>query len=186
MGELKSEVETWRLMENRVSELLELSELAIKEARAEAHPDVSLGAGYIRKNEIDEDSFVLQLSVGLPLFDRNQGAVEEAKLISQAATHDMTSLKADLRAELFEKHSELKGLVEQLAVLEQELLPMAEEAYDQILSFYRAGKSSYIDVLELRRDLIGLRSSVIETRTEMLLLAVDIEEMTGLELVTIR
>ena len=165
---------------------IELSELEIKKARAEGLPDFAIGAGYLRNNEENENAPVVRLSFDLPLFNRNQGTIREKRLKQQASRHEMENLKSILSAELFETHSGIVGLKEQLALLEEQILPKAEKAYSQMLNFYQIGKSGFLDVLALRRELIELHINIIETKVEIVKLAVEIEQKTNIKLSTIK
>lgn len=165
---------------------VEMTKIEIEEARAEGTPDMAISAGYLRNNETGENAALVGFSIDLPLFNRNQGVVAEKSHLNRAARLEKTNAIAVIKAEIFEKHNELTGLIKQLSILENELDPKAEKIYKQIHNFYYIGKSSYLDVLEIRRGLIDLHINIIETKTEAAMVAVDIEEITGINLEPIK
>jgi len=168
------------------TKVIELSELEIREARAEGLPDITIEAGYLRDNEENENTPVAGISFEIPLFNRNQGEIMEKRLKQQASKHEMENLKSILRAELFETHSEVTGLKEQLTLLEEQIIPRGEKTYSQMLNFYKIGKSRFLDVLAFRKELIELHMNVIETKVEIAKLAVEIEQKAGIKLNTIK
>jgi len=168
------------------TKMLELSELKIRKARAEYFPDLTIGAGYLYNNETNENTAVVGISFELPLFNRNQGVIVEKRLKQQASRHDMENLKNIFHANLFEMHSEFLGLKEQHALLKKQILPKAERSYGQLLNFYQTGKSGFRDVLAFRKELIELHMNIIETKVEIVKMAVEIELKTNIKLSTIK
>ena len=64
----------------------------MKLARAYAVPDLTLGGGYSiqgARGPDNQQQFVLNLGIPLPLFNRNQGGIVQAEVAVQAADADL-------------------------------------------------------------------------------------------------
>ncbi len=126
-------------------------------------PDVTLGGGPRWFNETNHSAFVFELSVPLPLFDRNQGAALEARRRLAKASEERRAAEVDVRTALSTAHQSLAATYEAVVALQRDVLPKAQAAFDGATSAYRRGVFRYLDVLDAQRTLFALRSEYLET-----------------------
>ncbi|MDO8804311.1 MAG: TolC family protein [Elusimicrobiota bacterium] len=132
-------------------------------ARAEAWPDVSLKAGAGRADG-DRASIVQgMIAFPLPLFNRNQGSVQEAKAAIRLAEAEQESLYQQLRQEWEEATNRVGQAMKQVKRYRRDILPRAEKVLSAVQEGYREGKFRYIEVLEAQRSLAGARRVVLES-----------------------
>ena len=93
--ESNPEVRIIRLQEEKGNFLLQA-------AKAERIPDVDLGLGVRRFEEVDNYAMVAVLSVPLPLFNRNQGSIQEALVNQRKVEADGNAAKNRLLFEFDE------------------------------------------------------------------------------------
>ena len=129
--------------------------LGLEQARAV--PDVTIGAGPRWLNESRELAFVVGVSVPLPLFNRNEGAIEEARRRLEKADHERAAVRVRLMAALGDLHRELAVAAAEVDTLRREILPAAQTAFDAINEGYRFGKFGLLDVLDAQRALFEAR-----------------------------
>lgn len=125
--------------------------------RARAVPDVSVGAGIRYLSDNEDAAFTLGVSVPLPLFDRNQGAIRAASERAEQARLEREALLAELRAELAGVYETALQARTQAVRLRDEILPAALEAFESAREGFRYGKFPYIDVLDAQRTLFENR-----------------------------
>ncbi len=127
--------------------------------RAQAIPDLEVGVGARYFNDSEESALVVGVSIPLPVFDRNQGAVAAAR--SRLAKSRAESRQADLqaRAALAGAWQEMSAAREEAEALRDDIVPAAEEAFAAAEYGYRAGKFSLLDVLDAQKTLIEARQS---------------------------
>jgi cobalt-zinc-cadmium efflux system outer membrane protein len=158
---------------------VELIVAEVTEARAEAWPELTLSAGYLRNNEDEEGAAIAGASFSLPLFNRNKGAVAQRRHEMSAAKHRAGRERLKRSAELTTLYSEIEGAAQELSVLSGDVLARAIRIHDTLEEFYMEGKTGILDVLEARGHLLGLQMRIVDLAEQQALLAADLLELTG-------
>ena len=148
-------------------------------ARANAIPDLTLGAGARRVEENSETGAVVSLSVPLPLFNRNQGNIAAAKTRIFKADREGLAAKTAVTGALLEAYGRLVTAAEKLKGLEKEILPAAQQVYSATIEGYSAGKFDLLSVLDAQRTLFATRLEIINARAEFQKAKVQIEALIG-------
>lgn len=151
--------------------------VALEDARR--FPDVTAGAGVRRLEESDDTALVAQLSVPIPVFDRNQGARAAARSDLRKAEYERRAAHARLSAALESTQQQLSARFEEVASLRGEILPAANEAFEQVRQGYGRGLFRNVDVLDAQRRLFELRLREIEALRAYRAAATDLERLTG-------
>jgi outer membrane protein, heavy metal efflux system len=147
--------------------------------RAKAIPDLTLTAGARRVESSDDTGAVLQLSVPLPLFNRNQGDIAAAHARILKGQHESLAARVAVNAVFLEAYSRLVASSERLKALEKEILPSAQEIYDATSKGYSAGGFDLLNVLEAQRTVYATRLEIVNARAEFQKAKVQIEALTG-------
>lgn len=153
-----------RLPELRVSN----REIDLREAEhqleiAQGVQDIEIGAGVRYLAESSDGAFVLGLSIPLPLFDTNQGAIRATERLIEQAKADRAATENEIRSSIDETYQTLLETYEESTKLEQDILPAAEQAFEASQLGYREGKFPYIDVLDSQRSLFESRVQRIDS-----------------------
>jgi cobalt-zinc-cadmium efflux system outer membrane protein len=138
---------------------------AVTLAEANRTPDPTLGAGVRYFNNVDEadaHALLLAVSVPLPVFDRNQGNILEARY--QLARTEVERRAAAVRVQtaLAETHAALSEAFSEASTLRDEVLPGAQQAFDAAREGYRQGKFQFLEVLDAQRTLFEARGQYVE------------------------
>ena len=124
---------------------------------------MEFSVGVRQFNEDDSYSFVGGISVPLPLFNRNQGGIQEALVNQKRIELDNNATRNSLILELDEHYRTFSILEKELAVLQEKILPKAEEMLKRLMEGYENKEIPYIGVLEARRKHIDTQKKYIET-----------------------
>lgn len=120
---------------------LETAAAAVDAARAEKHPDWSVGASYGQRDGGRSDMFTIEVGIGLPLFTRNRQdrgvAAREADYQAALATRE--DLRRQAAARIRAGIARWNGLKRQVALHEEALLPLARDRSATALAGYHAG-----------------------------------------------
>ena len=172
--------------------------------RSKRVPDLTLGLGY-RATAIDEGdarsrslgtegftstrttsggdewehSFVLEASLPLPLFDRNQGAILEAELNEEKLGAERRAWDASLMAELTELYAEAQASAERTESLASRVLPELETTYALTQEGYQRGKFDFLAVLDAQRAVVGARLEILDARIVYQLAIANMERLVG-------
>lgn len=132
-------------------------------AKAQRIPDVKVEVLYRRLQAEKENTFDVGLSIPLPLFDRNQGRLREARAELQAAEARSLATRNELSLRLREAHSQLTSALATSRALQTEILPRADTVLKAAEARYAAGDASLNDLLPVRRDWAAVRLSYLES-----------------------
>jgi cobalt-zinc-cadmium efflux system outer membrane protein len=127
-------------------------EATLNLVRAEAKPDLTLRAGPRLLGASHTNlTAVAGFSIPLPLWDRNQGKIAEAKANVAKIADEKAAAEAKAYAELNEAYQTLQSAAEEVRILHETVLPSSKKAVDQITDGYGAGRFGQLDVLDAQR-----------------------------------
>lgn len=147
--------------------------------RARRTPDVNVIVGAQREGPDTRNRAVLGLSVPLPLFNRNDGAVLDALRRVDKARDEQDAESVRLRAELAQAHARLTAALAECALISAEILPGAEEAQRAANRGFELGKFGLIDVLDAQRVLAQTKNQYLNAIAESHRATADIARLLG-------
>jgi cobalt-zinc-cadmium efflux system outer membrane protein len=137
-------------------------------ARAERIPDIKVEALYHRLEGTKENTFDIGLSIPLPLFDRNQGKLREARAEAAAAEARSRLTENELILRLRESHAQLTAALATSRAFQTEIMPRAEIMLKATEARYAAGDTSLADVLRIRRDWAAMQLAQLESMRDVM------------------
>lgn len=160
------------------------AQLAQREAlarleQARRMPDLSLLVGTQRAGPDARDRAVVGVSVPLPLFSRNEGAVLAALRRVDGARELAAAESARLRAELAELHARLTAAIDESTLLATEILPGAREAQRAATRGFELGKFGIHEVLDAQRVLAQSHNQYLQAVAGSHRAAADIARLLG-------
>lgn len=147
--------------------------------RSKGAPDLTLTLGGKRDASIGRNQAVIGLSIPLPLFDRNQGAILEASRRAEKADDDWRAARLRLLAELQDASNRLTVASTSLQTLHSTVLPSAQQAYEAASKGFDAGKFGFLEVIDAQRALLQVRSRYLNTLAAAYQAAAAIDRITG-------
>jgi cobalt-zinc-cadmium efflux system outer membrane protein len=127
------------------------SQSALALAHSEAFPDLTLSAGVRNFQETDDNAFVAGISIPIPLFNRNQGGIAEARELIGKVNAEQRAVEATILSRFSDTWQTLSGAYEESMTLQNDILPGAREAYESTEAGYREGKLDYLQMLDAQR-----------------------------------
>jgi len=147
--------------------------------RSKGVPDVTVSVGAKRDNEIGRTQAIVGLSIPLPLFDRNQGAVYEAGKRAQKADDEYQAARIRVLNELQQAANQLSVARTSLQSSQTTVLPAAQQAYEAATKGFEAGKFGFLDVIDAQRSLLQARSRYLATLSSAFQAATTIDRLLG-------
>ena len=154
-------------------------EAALALEEASRVPDVTLSGGVAYFNETDDGAFIVGVGLPLPLVDRNQGGIAEARAKLAKAREEQRAAEVRAHTELGEACEELASSHEEASALKAEVLPAAQRAFDAAQEGYRQGKFGYLEVLDAQRTLFEARQKLIEALASYHSAVASVERLVG-------
>lgn len=148
----------------------EQAEAALKLAKAEAYPDLILGASYNRLDGMWKDYIGLGISFDLPIFNRNQGQIRFAQHQLKIQENKEQAYRMQLRHSLLDEYQKLAQLIEIKQAIDKDYKQDLEAMLHIYTQDYRARNINllaFIDVQEAYLQgqdmLLTLEKELIET-----------------------
>jgi cobalt-zinc-cadmium efflux system outer membrane protein len=157
----------------------EKSRAALELEKAKATSDITLGGGLQYFGEGDDSAFVLGLSIPFPLFDRNQGNIQQSMYMLEKTEEQRKGIEANLKAALAEASTKLSSSFSETNIIQSDVLPLAKSAFDAASQGYRQGKFEYLVVLDAQRTFFEVRARYIEALAGYHKARADVERLIG-------
>jgi cobalt-zinc-cadmium efflux system outer membrane protein len=153
--------------------------------RAKQIPDPLIQAGYRHLTEVNSNAFVANLSVPIPIFNTNKGAVQEAYNRLKKTEEQQRQTEITISTNLIELYQNLQILYTDIDNSTKTIIPEAEKAYQVINDGYISGKFRFLDVLDAQRTLYETRKNLIASLTEYNIRVAEIERLIGRSLASV-
>ncbi|GAB7524809.1 TolC family protein [Paraburkholderia sp. 2C] len=137
---------------------------AITAEKARRIPDITISAGMKRISTTGApiNQAVIGISIPLPIFDTNKGALLEAVHQAEKADADVDAARARLQLELSQAYAAYETAADEARRLKADVLPAAREALDAMSRGYELGKFGFLDVLDAQRTLFQGESQYVQ------------------------
>ena len=156
-----------------------LREAELRLAQAQARPNLAFSLGVRRFEENNDTALVAGFSVGLPVYDRNQGAIREAQVRVTQSDALLAAARVRARAMLLSLYQEMDADRIRVETLRSEALPQAQLALDQTRSGYDRGRFSFLELITAQEELLALGAASIDAAAEYHRLLAEIERLTS-------
>ncbi|MBT8386344.1 MAG: TolC family protein, partial [Ignavibacteria bacterium] len=157
-------------------------EAVIELEESKSIPDLTINVGYRRLNEVKVNTFVLGASIPIPLFDRNQGSIQEAQIKFDQKKIEYESVRNKLKLRLNILYNRLSTLLNTTQLLKKESLPEAEKSFKTIKEGNMVGRFAILDVLDAERTLFEIQNQYLNTISEMYVVRIEIEGLIAKEI----
>ena len=150
--------------------------------RALARPAFTVGGGYNRNFGTNGISF--GVSVPLPLFNRNQGAIARAEAEQRQAALERAATQAEVACDVQQAANALEVSRARVAYIEREFLDNAEQSVAIARNSYQLGASTLIDLLDAQRTWRETRRTYNRALYDLRISQFQLDAAIGREAVT--
>ncbi len=127
----------------------------------------------------DRTALKAGVSLPLPLWDRNQGAVQRARFRLERARRRREAARVRLDTTLSKAYRSLVSAQNEAQTIAEETLPAAQSAFESVRQGYRQGKFDYLEVLDAQRTLFGVRRQQIQALSRYYQARVRVERLVA-------
>jgi outer membrane protein, heavy metal efflux system len=148
-------------------------------ARARRVPDPVISVGTRRLKDVGESALTAGVSIPLPLFNRNQGAIREAeyRIISTEAASEAAEIRVGQM--LSESYQGLLVAYAEVTTLRTDVVPAAQENFSAIDEGYREGKFDLLTVLDAQRTLFETTNQYVDALEAYHQTLAEVERLIG-------
>jgi cobalt-zinc-cadmium efflux system outer membrane protein len=167
-----------------------VAEAGLDLARAQGRPEVTAFGRFSVERSVFDDTPVgpisdrdktlsFGVSIGLPVFNRNQGAVAEGESTVLQARRRREFAEAAVRADVTAAFTRYQAAKRALAIYEQDILARSNANVRNLNEAYRLGAYSITEVLVEQRRLVDAQREFTETLAEAYRALADLEAAIG-------
>jgi cobalt-zinc-cadmium efflux system outer membrane protein len=148
-------------------------------ARARAIPDLTVTLGARNMRDSDSNALVAGFEIPLPIFDRNQGGIGEARANISKARAQRLSARIELESGISQAWQTLAAAYTEALTLREEILPGAKSAFEVTKYGYREGKFDFLQMLDAQRTLFEVREQYLQSLAAYHLARTEVERLIG-------
>ncbi|MEO8574866.1 MAG: TolC family protein [Pyrinomonadaceae bacterium] len=163
--------------EIRVAELEErLASAGLRLIRSQSKPDVTAYTRYTQGRSGFDDprgeffqrdrSVTFGVAIGLPIFNKNQGAKAEAEIAIRQAQERRLFAEQVIRSEVVIAFQRIEAAQRALSRLETAVLPRSRQNIETVRQVYQIGELKITDLIAEQRRLLDANRDLTETLTE--------------------
>lgn len=163
--------------EIRLAELDEqLASAGLRLIRAQSRPDVTAYTRFKQARSGFDDprgeffqrdrSLTFGVAIGLPIFNKNQGAKAEAEIAIRQAQERRSFAEQVIRNEVITAFQRIEAARRALTILETAVLPRSRQNIETIRRVYEIGELKITDLIAEQRKLLDANRDLTETLTE--------------------
>jgi len=128
------------------------------------------------------DTYLVGISIPLPLFNRNRGGIQAAHHRAAKSEEELRSTEIRLGIALEQSYNALSAAYSRVTALRDTVLPGAQGAFDTVSEGYRLGRFGLLDVFDSQRTLVGAHQEYLRAATDYHKAVVDVERLIGTRL----
>lgn len=144
-------------------------------------PDITVGVGtkHVSEPGFSDNGLMLALSVPIPLFDRGQAEVQQARAQAAGVLAERTLKLARAEAELRGLWSQTTQLRETALAFRDETLLASQELSRIAETSYRAGEGSLLELLDAYRAELDAHTMKLDLALRARLSRIELDALTG-------
>jgi cobalt-zinc-cadmium efflux system outer membrane protein len=143
-------------------------QITLRRERAEPVPNIQLqgavGHNFETGNTVAAG---LQLGIKLPVWDRNQGTIQQARADLARSQAEVTRVELSLRQRLADAFNRYRTALAAAQIYRDFNVPKATEAYEVQLDMYKKRRAPWPEVVGLRRNLLDVKARYTQSLLEL-------------------
>jgi outer membrane protein, heavy metal efflux system len=142
-------------------------QITVRREKVQPIPDIQLqgAAGY--SFETRNAVATAEVGIKLPIFNRNQGTIQEAKADLARSQAEVVRVELFLRQRLADAFNRYRTALETAQLYREENVPKAAEAYEVQLDMYRKRRTPWPEVVRLQRNLLEVQERYTRSLLEL-------------------
>lgn len=156
-----------------------VDESRLRLARARSRPSWRVSAGVRRFERTDDVALVGNVTIPLPLRNRNQGRIAETRAEAARTQARADAARVRIETELFVLYQELRHDLQLAERLRADVIPALETALADTRRAYELGRYGYLELRAVQGELLEARSDLLEAAINAHRIVIEIERLTG-------
>ena len=153
----------------------------LRRAIVDPWPNPTIQSGYQYYTSFPHNQPILLASVPIPVWNRNQGGIRQARANVSGAAANLRVTENSLSNLTADALGRLGSATELVKEFEKEIVPAATQTVQLAQAAYQGGQFSLLQLLQAQRDLVDANLGYIDAQQQRWQAAVDIAQLLQLE-----
>jgi cobalt-zinc-cadmium efflux system outer membrane protein len=136
-------------------------------ARKEPIPNVDVSISMRHHNVTSDNVANVQVSIPLPIFDKNQGNIRSAVAEWVAASNDVKRIELSLQDRLAVAYRRYANAYQQVGRYRDRMVPRAQRSLDLVTDGYQKGQVQYLTLLTAQQTYLQVNLSYLKSLREL-------------------
>lgn len=146
---------------------VERDQVALAREQVQPIPNVSISASTGRNYETSNTVAGVQIGLRIPLFDRNQGTIQQARADLARSYAEVNRIELYLRQHLADVFRQYRTAVQTATMYHDCNIPKSREALEIMKQMYEKRRIGWIEVVKLERNLLLARADYTHSLLEL-------------------
>jgi cobalt-zinc-cadmium efflux system outer membrane protein len=163
-------------------QLLSVEHLMYAKRRMEeskAQFDITLGVGVRSYDGFDDGALMFNFAMPIPLSNPNQGNILAAKANEDKTMEQQGQIRVQLKLTLLEIHQTMVNNGQQASLLQEQLLPLAQQLLKETQTAYQTGQVTVLQLVDAQSELFNVERELIEAKVAVYQQKLELERITG-------
>ena len=156
-----------------------LAEAGLRLAKARSRPSWYAYGGLRRFEATDDFALVGGITVPLPIRDRNEGRIAEARADMARTEAETGAARVRIETALFVLYQKLRHNLQLAERLTNDVIPRIQRALADSRRAYDLGRYSYFEWSVVQMELLEAHSELLEANIDAHRITIEIERLTG-------
>lgn len=144
------------------------------------NPQTGMRPTVNESSEAGDDNWAVTLQLNLPIWTNRIAAAErEAKQRLLAARHDLSGAASRTAYQVRDAWSRIEARRNTLSVIDEELLPRSQQAFESAVAEYQTGKTDFNALVDTWRRLLGFEMARHTAVADLHTAVADLEQIVG-------
>ncbi|MCE9630944.1 MAG: TolC family protein [Planctomycetia bacterium] len=153
----------------------------LERATVQPIPNINVLGGYQRQVGPAQEQGLMQVTMAVPLFDRNQGNIRSARADIASSRADLRTIELDLATQTAQTVAVYRTAQRLVEWYEQYILPKARETVQLTQQLYARGEVTFLSLLQAQRILTETELAFVEAQADRWNSAVTIASLLQLD-----
>lgn len=157
------------------------SRIILERAIVEPSPKLNVIGGYQRQVEPAQDQGLFQLTMSVPLWDKNRGGIQAARANYLQARADFARTRLGLGEQATDALQRYRVAQQQVKKYQEEILPRTKESLKLTQQFYEKEEADFLDLLAIQRTLQSAELGSLDAQEARAVAAADLGGLLQME-----
>lgn len=141
-------------------------QIAVQREQVEPIPNVTVQATVGQNTEVGQTVAGVSIGLPLPLWNRNQGTIQQAQADLRRSHAEVQRLELQLQTELAAQYRDYLSAWQHVQDYQQKMLPKSRSALEKLEAMYKARRAPWLSVLSAKRMLLDLELDQINNQLQ--------------------